>query len=93
MYGPQAALFSEMFDRQVRYSGASIGYQLAAVFAGGLAPIIMVSLLDWTGTSLSVSLYMFAMAILTFISVYLVTETYDDEMAEDVAAERVAAKG
>ena len=94
MYGPQAALFSEMFSRQVRYSGASIGYQLAAVFAGGLAPIIMVSLLDWTGTSLSVSLYVFAMAALTFFSVYLVTETYEDEMAEDVAEEEgAAAKG
>jgi metabolite-proton symporter len=94
MYGPQAALFSEMFSRQVRYSGASIGYQLAAVFAGGLAPIIMVWLLDTTGTSISVSIYMFAMAVLTFFSVYLVTETYEDEMAEDVAEEEgAAAKG
>jgi metabolite-proton symporter len=94
MYGPQAALFSEMFSRQVRYSGASIGYQLAAVFAGGLAPIIMVWLLDTTGTSISVSIYMFAMACLTFFSVYLVTETYEDEMAEDVAEEEgAAAKG
>ena len=94
MYGPQAALFSEMFSRQVRYSGASIGYQLAAVFAGGLAPIIMVWLLDTTGTSFSVSLYMFAMAALTFFSVYLVTETYEGEMAEDVAEEEGApAKG
>jgi len=94
MYGPQAALFSEMFSRRVRYSGASIGYQLAAVFAGGLAPIIMVWLLDATGTSISVSLYMFAMAALTFFSVYLVTETYEDEMAEDVAEEEgAAAKG
>jgi metabolite-proton symporter len=94
MYGPQAALFSEMFSRQVRYSGASIGYQLAAVFAGGLAPIIMVWLLDTTGTSFSVSLYMFAMAAVTFFSVYLVTETYEGEMAEDVAEEEGApAKG
>src|ERR687890_760192 len=93
MYGPQAALFSEMFSRQVRYSGASIGYQLAAVFAGGLAPIIMVWLLDTTGNSFSVSLYMFAMAALTFFSVYLVTETYEGEMAEDVAEEEGAAAG
>ena len=93
MYGPQAALFSEMFSRQVRYSGASIGYQLAAVFAGGLAPIIMVWLLDTTGTSISVSIYMFAMAVLTFFSVYLVTETYEDEMAEDVAEKEATAKG
>jgi hypothetical protein len=50
--------------------------------------------LDTTGTSISVSIYMFAMACLTFFSVYLVTETYEDEMAEDVAEEEgAAAKG
>jgi MFS family permease len=87
MYGPQAALFSEMFSARVRYSGASIGYQGASVFAGGLAPIIMVSLLESTGTSLSVSLYVFAMAVVTFVSVYLITETYGDEMTRDQARE------
>ena len=85
MYGPQAALFSEMFSARVRYSGASIGYQGASVFAGGLAPIIMVWLLETTGTSLSVSFYMFLMAAITFFSVYLVTETYEDEMTRDQA--------
>jgi MFS transporter, MHS family, shikimate and dehydroshikimate transport protein len=83
MYGPQAALFSEMFSARVRYSGASIGYQGASVFAGGLAPIIMVWLLDTTGTSLSVSVYVFAMAVITFVSVYLITETYEDELTQD----------
>jgi MHS family shikimate/dehydroshikimate transporter-like MFS transporter len=87
MYGPQAALFSEMFSARVRYSGASIGYQGASVFAGGLAPIIMVWLLESTGTSLSVSFYMFLMAAITFFSVYLVTETYEDEMTRDQARE------
>src|ERR687898_977103 len=83
MYGPQAALFSEMFSARVRYSGASIGYQGASVFAGGLAPIIMVWLLETTGTSLSVSVYVFAMAAVTFLSVYLITETYEDELTQD----------
>jgi MHS family shikimate/dehydroshikimate transporter-like MFS transporter len=87
MYGPQAALFSEMFSARVRYSGASIGYQGASVFAGGLAPIIMVWLLESTGTSLSVSFYMFLMAAITFFSVYLITETYEDEMTRDQAGE------
>ncbi|MCA1717887.1 MAG: MHS family MFS transporter [Actinobacteria bacterium] len=87
MYGPQAALFSEMFSARVRYSGASMGYQLASVFAGGLAPTIMVSLLAWTGTSLSVSFYILAMAAVTFVSVYLITETYEGELTEDVAEE------
>ena len=47
----------------------------------------MVWLLEKTGTSLSVSFYIFAMAALTFISVYLITETYGEEMTEDVAVE------
>ena len=83
MYGPQAALFAEMFSARVRYSGASIGYQGASVFAGGLAPIIMVSLLESTGTSLSVSIYMFIMSAITFFSVYLITAAYGDEMTRD----------
>src|SRR5918999_4088691 len=87
MYGPQAALFSEMFSRRVRDSGASIGYQGASVFAGGLAPIIMVWLLDTTGTSLSVSFYMLAMCAITFFSVYLITETSEDEMTRDQSQE------
>ena len=48
VYGPQAALISERFSTRLRYSGASLGYQLAAPFAGGLAPIIGLALL--TGT-------------------------------------------
>jgi MHS family shikimate/dehydroshikimate transporter-like MFS transporter len=83
MYGPQAALFAEMFSARVRYSGASIGYQGASVFAGGLAPIIMVWLLETTGTSLSISIYVFLMAAITFFSVYLITETYEGEMTQD----------
>ena len=85
MYGPQAALFAEMFSARVRYSGASMGYQIASVFAGGLAPIIMTSLLAWTGTSMSVAVYVAVMALISFVSVYLITETYEGEMNEDQA--------
>ncbi|MBE3557661.1 MAG: MHS family MFS transporter [Ktedonobacteraceae bacterium] len=46
VYGPQAALISERFGTRARYSGASLGYQLAAPFAGGLAPIIALLLLN-----------------------------------------------
>ena len=46
MYAPQAAFFSELFGTSVRYTGASVGYQLASIFAGALAPIIAVKLLD-----------------------------------------------
>ena len=60
----------------------------------GLAPTIMVSLLAATHTSLSVSFYILAMAVISFISVYLITETYEGEMAGDVTKkEGVAASG
>ena len=49
MYGPQAAFFAELFGTSVRYSGASLGSQLAAPLAGGLAPLIATALLGWSG--------------------------------------------
>ena len=57
MYGPQAAFIAEMFPTRVRYTGASMGYQLAGILGGALAPIISVALLDRFDTSLVVSVY------------------------------------
>ena len=93
MYGPQAALFAEMFSARVRYSGASMGYQLGSVVAGGLSPFIMTSLLAATGTSMSVALYIVVMAVISFGAVYLITETYEDEMSEEVAGDEGVAAG
>jgi len=94
MYGPQAALFAEMFSARMRYSGASMGYQLGSVVAGGLSPFIMTSLLALTGTSASVSAYIVIMAAISFASVYLITETYEGEMSEDLATrEGATARG
>lgn len=82
MFGPQAALFAEMFPADVRYFGASLGFQLASVFAGGLAPMIMVSLIEFTGTSASVSAYIIVMAIITFIAVYTIKERFRANLHE-----------
>lgn len=71
MYGPQAALFSELFEPEVRYTGASLGYQISGTLGGGLAPFLMVLLLETTGTSMSVSAYIMALAILALVSVGL----------------------
>ena len=49
MYGPQAALIAECFTPRLRYSGSSIGYQLASITAGGPAPLIATAALAWTG--------------------------------------------
>jgi MFS family permease len=60
MYGPQAALFAELFPREVRYSGASLGYQIGTVVGGGLAPIIATALFARYQSSLPISIYMAA---------------------------------
>lgn len=76
MYGPQAAFFSELFGTRVRYSGASLGYQLASPLAGGLAPLIATKLLEKSGgNSWPVAVYLLIMAAITLVSVWLVEET------------------
>jgi MFS transporter, MHS family, shikimate and dehydroshikimate transport protein len=87
MYGPQAAYFSELFGTRVRYSGASVGYQLASVFAGGLAPLIAVSLLAAFGYG-AVALYMIALALITVVSVILAEETHLSDINATHDAER-----
>jgi MFS transporter, MHS family, shikimate and dehydroshikimate transport protein len=79
MYGPQAALFAELFSAEVRYSGASLGYQIGAVLGGGLAPLIAASLYEATGTSASTSLYLLAMGVVTTVSAWLLHETHRPE--------------
>jgi MFS family permease len=76
MYGPQAAFFSELFGTRVRYSGASLGYQLASPLAGGLAPLIATALLAQSGGKpWPVALYLIGMAAITILSVWLAEET------------------
>jgi metabolite-proton symporter len=82
MYGPQATLYAEMFPADVRYSGASLGYQFASVFAGGLAPFIMTALLAATGGSWSVALYIVATAVVTFVAVVTIKERYRRDLYE-----------
>ncbi len=75
MYGPQASFFSELFGTRVRYSGASLGYQLSSVIAGGLSPLIATALLRSTGRSWPISLFMIGLALVTAVSVYWAAET------------------
>ena len=75
MYGPQASFIAEMFPAQVRYSGASMGYQLAGIAGGALAPIISVALLARYGASLAVSIYVLAMLAVTTLCVLAAPET------------------
>lgn len=74
MYGPQAALFAELFTPEMRYTGASLGYQIAAVLGGGLAPFVMVLLLEATGTSMSVSAYIIGLAVIALVSIKVLAD-------------------
>ena len=69
MYGPQAALFAELFPKTVRYSGASLGYQIGAVAGGGFAPIIATALFAKYQSSLPISIYLAAACAVSFFSV------------------------
>lgn len=73
-YGPQAAFFTELFSTEVRYSGASLGYQIGAILGGALAPTIAVMLWNTYGV-VYVSVYMAIAALATLICVSRLSET------------------
>jgi metabolite-proton symporter len=75
MYAPQAAFLSELFGTRVRYSGASLGAQLASVLAGGLSPFIATGLLRYGYGRGALALYVIGMASVTIVAVLLATET------------------
>lgn len=81
MYGPQASFFSELFGTRVRYSGASLGYQLASVIAGGLSPLIATGLLKRYGASWPIALFIIGLAAVTTVSVYWAAETAHTDIA------------
>ena len=68
MYGPQAALIAESFAGRVRYSGASLGYQLSSLIAGGPAPLIASALMSRYHSSMPIALFILACAIISLIA-------------------------
>src|SRR5438477_1331855 len=99
-YGPQPALIAESFTGRLRYSGASLGYQLASVIAGGPAPLIATTLFagpKFLGigaykTSTAIAIYILVCAVISFIAVSMVKERskqdisveYDDQPAAEM---------
>jgi MFS family permease len=73
-YGPQAAFIAENFPGSLRYSGASLGYQLASITAGGPAPIIAAVLLRRFGTSMAIATYMAICSLISLACVYALSE-------------------
>jgi metabolite-proton symporter len=83
MYGPQAALIAEAFTPRLRYSGASLGYQLASVIAGGPAPLIATALFAAYHTGYAVAIYIAACAVISLVSAAMMP----DFTGKDISAE------
>ena len=82
-YGPQAALIAEAFTPRLRYSGASLGYQFAAIIAGGPAPLIATALFATYHSGYAVAGYIAVCAIVTLVAVWLMP----DHTGKDIATE------
>jgi MFS transporter, MHS family, shikimate and dehydroshikimate transport protein len=83
VYGPQAALFSELFDTRVRYSGISFVYQFSGIFASGLTPIIATALLAWSGGQpWLICGYVLVVSLISALSVYAMSETVQRDIAD-----------
>jgi len=83
MWGPLAALTAECFTPRLRYSGASIGFQLAAVFAGGPAPLIATAILASTGSGQMIALYIFGCTLVTIAATTFLPSNRDRDFARD----------
>jgi metabolite-proton symporter len=75
LFGPKAAFMPELFGTRVRYSGASLGANVAAALSGGFSPIIAVSLLVWADASWGISLYIIALSLISAVAVLAAPET------------------
>lgn len=92
MFAPQPSLLAEMFPTRMRYSGVSLGYQVTAIFAGSLAPIIAVKLLQNYKSSLPIAVYLAGAAVVTLVALAFTRETKGIDLADvDAAHARASA--
>ena len=86
------AFLSELFGTKVRYSGVSLGYNLASIFAGALSPLIAIGLMTaYKPETWPISVYMIALALITIVSVYFATETRTESRGLKAATPIIAA--
>jgi len=83
LYGPQAALIAESFPARLRYSGASLGYQLSSVFAGGPAPLIAAWLLGRYHSGFAVALFILACAFVTLAATAMLKDHTNQDISGD----------
>ena len=87
MYGPQAALIAECFSPRLRYSGASLGYHLSSVIAGGPAPLIATALLASTGSGYSVAIYILICAIVSVTATIFLPDYTNRDISQEESYE------
>ena len=88
LYGPMGAYLPELFGTRLRYSGASVSYNLGGVLGGAFAPILASYLLIVAGGSWAISLYIALMALLSFACISFLSETHLSDISEMREAER-----
>jgi MFS family permease len=86
-YGPQAALIAESFTPNLRYSGASIGYQLASIIAGGPAPLIATWLFATYHSGYAISIYIALCAVISFIATALMPDYTGKDISDNAYSE------
>ena len=93
MYAAEAALIAEAFTPRLRYSGASLGYQLASIIAGGPAPFIATWLFSTYHSSLPISLYICICAAISICSALLLPDRTNEDVAHEVELRRRVSGG
>jgi MFS family permease len=83
MYGPQAALIAESFTGRLRYSGASLGYQLSSLIAGGPAPLIASSLVSRYRSATPIAIFIFACAIISLLATAMLKDNTNKDISRD----------
>lgn len=82
MYGPQAAFIAELFPTRIRYSGASLAYQVTSIVAGSLAPIIAIALFGQSGSATPVAVYMLIACLISLAAALIARETRGQSFEE-----------
>jgi MFS transporter, MHS family, shikimate and dehydroshikimate transport protein len=82
MFAPESTYFPELFKTNVRYSGASFGFQVSAALGGGFAPLIATALVSYTGGTAGVSIMLILLALITLVATLFARETKDEALLQ-----------
>jgi hypothetical protein len=83
MYGPQAALIAESFPSRLRYSGASLGYQLSSLIAGGPAPLIASALDKHYNSATPIAIFVLACSVISLLATAMLKDNTNKDISED----------